>query len=106
MKNFFGGNSDANANSKNSPSVTLNKVHLNNDDEVESIINIHIASRLNENTFHLSPNQTNFYVEQLEEKLKSYDTIENPNSKQEFNNLETMLISYMALIEQLKKQVR
>jgi hypothetical protein len=37
--------------------------------EAESLINIHIASNLNENTFHLSPNQVNFYSEQIENQF-------------------------------------
>lgn len=34
-------------------------------DESESLINLHLASNLNENTFHLSPNEVNFYNERL-----------------------------------------
>ncbi len=45
--------------------------------EAESLINIHIASNLNENTFHLSPNQVNFYSEQIENQF----IINNPITK-------------------------
>ena len=41
--------------------------------EAESLINIHIASNLNENTFHLSPNQANFYSEQIENQFMIND---------------------------------
>jgi hypothetical protein len=102
MKNFGISN---HANTKDSSSLTLNKSNLNNDDEVESIMNIHIASRLNENIFYSSPNQNNFYIEQIEEKLKSRDMTEDSSLKGELDSLETSLKNYMALMEQLKKQV-
>ncbi len=44
-------------------------------EEAESIINIYIASNLNDNTFHLSPNETNFLCEQIEHKLKNSETV-------------------------------
>ena len=37
--------------------------------ESESLINTHVASNLNDNTFHLSPNQANFYSEELRYRL-------------------------------------
>ena len=40
-------------------------------DEAESMLNIHIISKLNDNTFHLSPDENNFYYEQFEHKIKS-----------------------------------
>lgn len=46
------------------------------DDESESIINLFMAANLNENTFHLSPNDTDFYTEQLKLKVKAIIRIE------------------------------
>ena len=40
-------------------------------DETQSVMNIHIASDLNENTFHVSPNEANFFSEQFEFQYKN-----------------------------------
>ena len=54
--------------------VDLDKVYnVENDDEyegeAESFISLHIASNLKDSTLHLSKNENNFYLEQIEEQF-------------------------------------
>ena len=46
-------------------------VQTESNDEAESLMNIYIASNLNENTFHMEPNEANFFSEQFEYQYKN-----------------------------------
>jgi hypothetical protein len=46
-------------------------VQTESNDEAESLMNIYIASNLNENTFHMEPNEANFFSEQFEYQNKN-----------------------------------
>ena len=82
-------------------------------DEAESLMNIYIASNLNDNTFHLLPNEANFFSEQFEYKYRSNslttanNKIENYSSSSEANKNVDVVEQFQLFInkiEQIKLQ--
>ena len=79
QKNFYANNTNcdqsiihANKNSNcSTPAIFLSD--FTNDDE--TVLNTHIALELNENTFHLSPSDTNFRYEKFEHELHNINTV-------------------------------
>ena len=74
QKNFYENNTNGNQSILNANNVNSNcstpAIYLNdftNDDE--TVLNTHIALELNENKFHLSPSDTNFFYEKFEHEL-------------------------------------
>lgn len=85
--------------SYNSPTKLLNET--TESDEAESLMNIYIETNLNENTFHLLPNEANFFSEQFEFQYKLDDHLPETQSEDILEQYKLFLNK----IDQIKLQV-